>query len=85
MLLLVVINIVNSLPNNKNLDRSKLKAFADAKINVTEKLKSVWEAKETLWKKGENAGFQHFLLFPKLFSKGFLYRVIKRHDCVVKS
>ena len=30
---------VNSLPNDKSLDWSKLKAFADDKINVTKKLK----------------------------------------------
>ena len=29
---------INSLPNNKNLDLSNLKAFADDKINVNEKL-----------------------------------------------
>ena len=29
--------LFNSLPNDKFLDRSKLKAFADIKINVTEK------------------------------------------------
>ena len=32
---------VNPLPNNKILDRTKLKAFADDKINMTEKLKFV--------------------------------------------
>ena len=32
---------VNPLPNNKILDRSKLKALAEDKINVTEKLKFV--------------------------------------------
>ena len=31
----------NPLPNNKILDWSKLKVFADDKIKVTEKLKSV--------------------------------------------
>ena len=32
---------LNSFPINKILDWSKLKALADAKINVTEKLKFV--------------------------------------------
>ena len=32
---------MTSLPNNKILDQSKLKAFADNKINVTKKLKFV--------------------------------------------
>ena len=35
---------VNSLPNNKILDWSKLKTFADTKIDVTGKnLKLFWE------------------------------------------
>ena len=37
----LIIICINSLPNNKILDRSKLKAFADDKINVIEKLKFV--------------------------------------------
>ena len=35
--------------------------------------------------KEENASYQHFLLFPQLFSKGFFCRVVKSCDCVVKS
>ena len=35
----VVDHMFNSLPNDKILDWSKLRAFADDKINVTEKLK----------------------------------------------
>ena len=34
---------INFLPNNNFLDWSKLKAFADDKTNVTEKLKTVLE------------------------------------------
>ena len=54
----------NSLPNDKNLDWSKLKAIADDKINATETLKFVFWWVENIVGKGENAGFQHFLLFP---------------------
>ena len=39
------------LPNDKILDRSNLKAFAEDEINVTEKLKLFWEGQKTLWKK----------------------------------
>ena len=46
----------NFLPNDKIVDWSNLKAFADDKIYVTEKLKFVVGWVETLWKKGENAG-----------------------------
>ena len=44
----------------------KLKAFADDKINVTEKLKFVLGLEENNVGKGENAGYQHFLLFMLL-------------------
>ena len=47
---------INSLPNDKILDRSKLKAFADNKINMNEKLKFVLETVENVVGKGENAG-----------------------------
>ena len=59
----------NSLPNDTFLDRSKLKVFADDKINVTEKLKIVLGRVENIVGKGENAGYQHFLLFPQCFQK----------------
>ena len=36
-------------------------------------------------RRGENAGYQHFLLFPQCFQKAFLLRVVKSLDCVVKS
>ena len=53
-----------SLPNNKLLVWSKLKAFADDKIYVTEELKLVLGIVENIMGKGENAGFQHFHVFP---------------------
>ena len=49
------------------LDWSKLKALADDKINRTEKLKFVLGRVEIIVAKGENAGYQHFLLFPQCF------------------
>ena len=60
---------LNSLPNDKSLDWSKSEAFADDKINVTEKLKLILERVENIVGKGENAGYQHFLLFPQCFPK----------------
>ena len=41
---------------------------------------SVFERVENIAGKGENAGFQHFLLFPQCFQKAFH----KTGDCVVK-
>ena len=60
---------INSLPNDKISDWSKLKAFANNKINVTEKLKFVLGKVENIVGKGENAGYQNFLLFQQCFQK----------------
>ena len=49
--------LFNSLPNDIILDQSKLKAFADEKINVAEKLKIVLGRVENIVGKGENAGY----------------------------
>ena len=76
--------LINST-NQQFLHWSKLKAFADNKINMTEKLKLVLGSVENIVGKGENAGNQHFLLHPQCFSRAFFFRVIKCLDCVVKS
>ena len=34
---------------------------------------------------GENPGYQYFLLFLQCFQKGFLFRVVKNQDYVVKN
>ena len=67
-----VIKDNNSLPKDKILDWSKLKALADYKISVTQKLDYVSESVENMVGKGENAGYQHFLLFPQCFQMPFL-------------
>ena len=48
------------------LEYSKLKAFA---TNVTENRKFVFRRVENIVGKGENAGYQRFLLFPGSFQK----------------
>ena len=60
---------INSLPNDKILDLSILKAFADNNLNVYQKLKFALERVENIVEKGENAGYQHFLLFPQCFQQ----------------
>ena len=67
----------NSLPNDKILDWSKLKAFADDQINVTEKRKFGLGRVENIAGKGENAGYQHFLLFPQFFQKPHVLGLLK--------
>ena len=66
-----------SLPNNKIMDWSKLKAFADNKLNATVKLKFVLEWIENIVGKGENADFQHFLLYPQSFQKASFLGLLK--------
>ena len=61
----------NPSPNDKISDLSKLKAFADDKINVTQKLTFFLGWIENIVGKGENAGCQHFLLFPQRFQKAY--------------
>ena len=58
------------LSNNKILDCnwSKLKAFADRKINVTEKLEFVIGRVENSMGKGENAGYHN--IFKRLLIPG---------------
>ena len=64
-----MLTVINSLPKDKILDCVKLKAFADDKINLTQKLKLDLERVENISGKGENDGYHHFLLFPKCFQK----------------
>ena len=77
--------ILNPLLSNKILDYSKLKAFADDKINVAKMMISLSDRVENIARKGENAGYQHFLLFPQCFQKTFFFRVVKSRDFVIKS
>ena len=44
-------------------------AFAEDVVNLSEKSKDVFERVESIVGKGENAGYQHFLLFPQCFQK----------------
>ena len=61
--------IVNPFPNNKSLDWSKLKAFADNNLNVAEiKQCSFWSRKHS--GKRRKYWLPVFSLFPTMFSKG---------------
>ena len=73
----VVWKRVNSLPNNKILDLSKLKAVSDDIINVTEKLEFVLGRVKNIVGKGENAGYQHFPLFTNFFQNVSFSRSLK--------
>ena len=58
----------NPLPNDKCLDMTKLKAFADNKY-VAKMTISLCDRVENTVGKEENTGYQHFLLFPQCFPK----------------
>ena len=69
---------LNSLPNDKILDLSKLNTFADDNSNVNQKLKFAWGRVKNIVGKGENAGYQHFFpLFPQCFKKASSLRSLK--------
>ena len=75
--------IVLTLYQMTKLGQSKLKGFADHKINVTQKFYFVKGRKRC--GKRRKCWLPAFSPFLTLFSKGFLYRVVKSRDCVVKS
>ena len=68
---------VNSFPNSNISDWSKLKAIADDMTTVAEMLISLSDKVENIVGNGENAGFQHFLLFKQCFQKPSLSGSLK--------
>ena len=64
--------MLNPLPNDKILELTKLKAFADDKLDIAKMRTSLFNRVENTVGKGENAGYQHFLLFSKCFHSLFL-------------
>ena len=58
---------LNGLLNDKFW--MKLKAFADGTFNLVRMLISLLDRVANTVGKGENAGYQHFLLFPQCFPK----------------
>ena len=87
-------SVFNSLPNNKILALSKLKAFADDMFNVVQMMQFFLDRVENNVGKGENAGYieniagkglSAFSPFPAMFSKGLFFRVKKTQDLCVNS
>ena len=64
---------LNSLPNDKILDKSKLEVFADDKIDVLKMMISLLDRVENTVGNGENAGYQHFLRLPQCFPNPVSY------------
>ena len=76
--------VFNPSPNNEISNLSRLKAFADYRMNVVQMMNYVFDRAENIVGKGENAGYA-FSPFPIMFSKGLFLRGVKSRDCVVKS
>ena len=70
----------NSLPNDKILEVTKLKTFADNKLKVAKMTISLYDRVENTVGKGENVGYQHYFLFPQCCPKPS-----SLGDCVGKS
>ena len=56
--------LFNPFPHNKILDQTKLKAFADDKLNVTKMIVSALDRVENIVGKRKNCLYKQFLLFP---------------------
>ena len=65
----------NPLPDDKNLDWSKLKRFADGNFKIDENSRKF--SVENTVGKGENARYDQFLLFTQCFQKACFPRASK--------
>ena len=68
---------LNLLPNDNISDVTKLKACAEDKFNIAKVMISLFDRIENIVGKRENAGYQHFLLFPQCFEKASSQRLLK--------
>ena len=68
---------IHSLPSDKTLVFTKLKAFADDKSNIAKTRISVFDTVENIVEKGENTRYQHFLFFPQCFQKSSYTGLLK--------
>ena len=65
----VISGNINPFPHDKILDQTKLKAFADDKLNVTKILISVFDRVENIMGKGEIACTSNFSFSHNVFKK----------------
>ena len=70
--------IINPLPDNKSLDASNLKEFADNNFKFDGNGGKFSEKIENTVGKGEIAHYEQFLLFPQCFQKTVLQTRIKQ-------
>ena len=72
--MLKIIHTSDFFTTRQNL---RMKAFADDKLKVTEKMKICFEKGRKHVGKRENAGYQHFLLFQQFFGKASYTGLLK--------
>ena len=84
LLKLGIVCRINSVPNDKISNWSRLKAFADDKINVTKNLKFALGREESIVGKGKKCWLPAFSPLPTMLSKGLFHGGVKSQDCVVK-
>ena len=72
----------NPLPDDKILDRSRLKQPADDNFEFDENSRKFSKRVENTVGKGEIARYEQFLLFPQCFQNAFFPRGVKRCHCV---
>ena len=79
---------INPIPDNKILGWSKLKAHADNKINIFQKIEICFQQGRKDFqnnaRKEKKCWLPAFSSFLTMFSKGFYLRVVKTRDCLVK-
>ena len=76
---------VNSLRNDKTLDQSKLKAFADGKNKCDSKTEiGVGKENRKHSEKRRKCWLSAFSPFSPMFSKGLYPSTVKSWDCMVK-
>ena len=69
-------SVINSLANDKILAKSKMRAFLDDILNVSQNIKSVFHRVENIVGKGEMLA-PAFSPFPTMFLQGFLLKAFK--------
>ena len=79
----VVWEWVNPLPNDKILDITKLKTFADNKSDIAKMTVSLYDRVDNSGKR-RKCWSPAFSLFPTVFSKTFFFRVVKSRGVCFK-
>ena len=74
--------VFNPLPDDKMLDSSKLKEFADDNLEFDENGRKLSKWEENDVGKGEIACYEQFLIFRQVFSKSLFPSGVKRCHCV---